>query len=125
MKKGFFRALFLTLCVTLTVLCLSACFSTVTVTFESEPGVAIETKEFKSGDKLIAPISPERPGYQIVAWMVGDTKWNFDDMTVVTDTVLVAKWEHTTHLFDSPCDTDCNLTASGDFIWRCILRKSN
>ena len=61
MKKGFFRVLLLTLCITLLAFCLSACFGGVTVTFESEPGVVIETKEFNNGDCLIAPVSPERP----------------------------------------------------------------
>ncbi len=66
-----------------------------TVEFESNGGTAISTIVVGSGEKIAAPIPPEKSGYSFNGWYrdnTGDQKWVFSDDVVTADMTLYAKW---------------------------------
>jgi len=45
------------------------------------------------GEKIVAPLTPERTGYKFVGWYLGDKQFDFAKDTINGPTTLVAKWE--------------------------------
>ncbi len=67
-----------------------ATIPTYTVVFDFCCDIQNSTAETK--DKLTAPSSPKRDGYEFLGWYYGNAVWDFN-ANVVSDMTLCAKWE--------------------------------
>ena len=67
----------------------------VVVTFDSMGGTAVNSQEFKSGEKAIKPTDPTKTGYKFGGWYTdSEFKNEFDFDTTVTENItLYANWE--------------------------------
>jgi len=68
--------------------------TTVTVTFDSQGGSAVEPQTVLSGKAATQPANPTKTGYTFDGWYkeaAGTTAWNFSDK-VSDDITLYAKW---------------------------------
>ncbi len=65
-----------------------------TVVFKTDDGV-YETQRTPAGELITPPlIEPTKYGYKFLGWYLDEnTKWEFTEMTVTDDMILVAKWE--------------------------------
>lgn len=67
-----------------------------TLSFNSNEGSAVENQKVIYNEKGAKPAVPEKTGYTFSGWFTEqsfENKWNFEEMTVVKDTTLYAKWE--------------------------------
>ena len=71
--------------------------ATVTVTFDSDGGSAVQSQSVINGDYIIKPADPTKAGYLFDGWneyIWGGTydEWDFDTKTVQGNITLTAKW---------------------------------
>ena len=95
-----------------TALMLSACVKTddktpdggvktYTVTFVTDGGTAVPSQTISEGGKVVKPADPKKTAtvsgkaveYEFTGWYSGETKWDFETMTVGKDLVLTAGWK--------------------------------
>ncbi len=78
------------------VLCIASCGATntvqYTVSFDSDGGESVESIKVDENGKINEPTSPTKAGYTFMGWYCGETKWDFAESTVTSDTKLTAKW---------------------------------
>ena len=66
-----------------------------TVTFDSNGGSSVPLQKVETGNKATKPASPTRSNYVFGGWYENSAltnAWNFGTDTVVSDTMLYAKW---------------------------------
>lgn len=67
------------------------------VTFDSNGGTTVDgISDVSDGAKIIAPVEPTKDGYVFQGWYNGITLWDFENDTVTSDLILVAKWANET-----------------------------
>ena len=74
----------------------------VTVTFDSKGGTAVQPQSKVCGDKVDAPTGVTKDGYTLEGWYTDEqltpaSKWDFDNSTVTGDITLYAKWTEDTY----------------------------
>jgi 2',3'-cyclic-nucleotide 2'-phosphodiesterase (5'-nucleotidase family) len=62
------------------------------VTFDSDGGSLVETKEVNKGELLTKPDDPTKLGFDFIYWQLDNEEYKFDQ-PVEKDFTLVAKWE--------------------------------
>ena len=69
-------------------------FETITykVTFDSNGGSKVDSREIKEGNKLEKPENPTRKNYTFVEWQLDGKKYNFN-LEITKDITLKAKWK--------------------------------
>ena len=92
-----------------------------TVTFVSNGGTAVSPIVNKlKGDKINEPIAPYKTDYVFAGWFKERellSKWNFDIDTVLSDTVLYAKWNESKEiLLFTPIQGETNCSVELNFV---------
>lgn len=78
------------------------------VQFESNGGSKIESEEVVCGEMVARPGDPTKEGFQFQNWIFGGAPFDFEQMTIDEDMILVAKWqvEDGTEIVKVSFDTD-------------------
>ena len=63
-----------------------------TVTFNSDGGTRIAPIQVEESKKCPTPDTPQKIGYTLDGWYVGNEQWSFIGYTVTEDITLTAKW---------------------------------
>ena len=63
------------------------------VQFESNGGTKVESEEVVCGEMVGRPDDPTKDGFTFQSWIYGGSPFNFDQMTIDEDMILVAKWQ--------------------------------
>lgn len=63
------------------------------VRFESNGGSKIESEEVVCGETVGRPEDPTKEGFEFQNWIYGGAPFDFDQMTIDEDMILVAKWQ--------------------------------
>ncbi|MCK9289588.1 MAG: InlB B-repeat-containing protein [Acholeplasmataceae bacterium] len=66
------------------------------VDFNSLGGSSVESQYLRSGDLIVEPTNPTKPGYQFIGWFLDEeltTEWDFETDLLETAMVLYAGWE--------------------------------
>ena len=78
-----------------------------TVTFNTNGGNTVASKNVREGEKVTEPSIPTRNGYRFDGWFKDNTAstsvWNFSNDVVTANVTLYAKW---TQIFNVTFDTD-------------------
>lgn len=67
-----------------------------TVTFDSNGGSKVSSKEVTSGSKVSKPSNPTRTGYKFSGWTLNNKAYDFNSK-VTSNIILVAKWTAKTY----------------------------
>lgn len=62
------------------------------VQFESNGGSKVESEEVVCGEKVERPDDPTKEGFAFQSWIYGGSPFDFEQMTIDEDLILVAKW---------------------------------
>ncbi|MBE5757228.1 MAG: hypothetical protein E7342_05470 [Clostridiales bacterium] len=62
-----------------------------TITFDAKDGLTPQTMVVKYGETITAPI-PTNDGYDFGGWFMGNEKFSFENIQILEDITLVAKW---------------------------------
>lgn len=63
------------------------------VQFESNGGSKVESEEVVCGETVGRPGDPTKDGFTFQSWIYGGVPFDFDQMTIDEDMILVAKWQ--------------------------------
>lgn len=63
------------------------------VQFESNGGSKVESEEVVCGETVGRPEDPTKDGFKFQNWIYGGSPFDFEQMTIDEDMMLVAKWE--------------------------------
>lgn len=81
---------------------------TITVTFNSDGGTAIECQEIISGEFINEPTPPTKDGYTFEGWYLGDKVWDFSG-AIKKNITLKAMWspiEYTITYINGNCELE-------------------
>lgn len=82
--------------------------STFSVKFDAGNGKPVQTVTVEEGDTVTPPADPEMQGHTFIGW-------DYDFSNEITSNVtIVAKWEHTTHIFTAKETTEEYLASAGN-----------
>ena len=83
-----------------------------TATFEFGNGQASHSIQFKKGEPIPAPVSPEYENYIFNGWKADGKTWNFEKDVTSSDITFKAQWIEASQIFSYSVNTDGTITVT-------------
>ena len=83
-----------------------------TATFEFGNGQAPHSIQFKKGEPIPAPVSPEYENYIFNGWKADGKTWNFEKDVTSSDITFKAQWIEASQIFSYSVNSDGTITVT-------------